>query len=289
MSQLSFDEFDRQQASSSNAGNNSAEGTGPRVGFFSLKNDGDEAIVRIMHDSTRDFDMLNVHRVTVDGKSRNVNCNRGANDPAEACPLCAAGSPISKKIYIHLLEYVRNAEGVLVPVPKVWERSASYAYTLRDYIQDYGPLSDCLFKIKRKGAPGSRDTSYTFIYCRPEVYKEENYPKLQGAFDGYKAAGSACIEKDYNGLQELVPNIIKPDYALRASTPASTYSVHANEPVAAPVVAMSREEAAPYSAPAAPQTARPATDTMPWSTAPRAPMSTSQGYDIPVNRPRRTF
>ena len=49
-------EMEARQASSS-----------PRVGFFTLKNDGDEAIVRIMHDTPEEFDILAVHQTQVDG------------------------------------------------------------------------------------------------------------------------------------------------------------------------------------------------------------------------------
>ena len=267
MSQLSFDEYERADAAMSTS---MPQGNGdrPRIGFFSLKNDGDEAIVRIMHDSTKDFDMLNVHRVTIDGKSRNVSCNRTASEPASKCPLCEAKSPISKKIYIHLIEYVRGEDGSIIPTPKVWERSASYAYKLRDYINDYGPLSECLFKIKRKGAAGSRDTDYNFIYCRPDVYKAENYPTISDAFNGYQADGAACMHKDFEGLKALAN-------ALPINTAETAFPTAQETPVAP----TAREAVTPV-------------NSVPWeSTTPaRAPMNTANaGYDMPMNRPRRTF
>ena len=55
MAQVNFDDIDFNNMSGG-ANNNS-------VGFFSLKNDGDEAIVRIMHDNTASFDILTEHSI----------------------------------------------------------------------------------------------------------------------------------------------------------------------------------------------------------------------------------
>jgi len=52
MAKISFEE------AQSNVNSNS---TG--IGFFSLADDGDEAIVRILHDSTDSFDIVTVHEV----------------------------------------------------------------------------------------------------------------------------------------------------------------------------------------------------------------------------------
>ena len=106
MGQFSFDEFQRSQERKTQANNAQVQqSTGPRIGFFFLKNDGDEAVVRIMHDSTADFDMCAVHNVDVgNGRKRNVNCIRTPKEPIENCPLCAANVPVYTKIFIHLIE-----------------------------------------------------------------------------------------------------------------------------------------------------------------------------------------
>ena len=53
-----------------------------------MKNDGDEAIVRIMHDSPETFDIVTNHTVTIDGKYRSVNCIREIGQPVTNCPFC---------------------------------------------------------------------------------------------------------------------------------------------------------------------------------------------------------
>ena len=196
MGQFSFDEFQRSQERKTQANNAQVQqSTGPRIGFFFLKNDGDEAVVRIMHDSTADFDMCAVHNVDVgNGRKRNVNCIRTPKEPIENCPLCAANVPVYTKIFIHLIEYVRDEQGQIQAVPKVFERPASYATTLKQLLDEYGPLSDNIFKIKRSGAPNSRDTRYNIMYASPAVYRPDLYVKKPELFEGYHAVGNAVID-----------------------------------------------------------------------------------------------
>ena len=169
--------------------------SGPAVKFFSLKNHGDEAIVRIMHDTTDSFDLVAVHPVELNGRYRNVNCIRDAREPLENCPMCAAGKPIRQKFYMHLLQYTRDAQGNIVVEACIWERSASYASTIANLINEYGPLSDHIFKIRRNGAAGSMDTTYDIMYGHPNVYRNELYPKQPELFDGYNVIGRAVLDK----------------------------------------------------------------------------------------------
>lgn len=177
-----------------------------QVGFFSLKNDGDEAIVRIMHDSTDSFDIVSTHAIQVNGKYRRVNCCRTPREPVESCPLCASGNPSQQRFYIHLIQYTRNENGQVVAEPKVWERSLAYATTIKNLIVEYGPLSNLIFKIKRSGAAGSMDTKYTIMYANPQMYPENIYPPVPGAFDGYKAIGNVVMDKSIQDIIYFVTN-----------------------------------------------------------------------------------
>lgn len=200
MGKINWNEFQQRAAEmEENQGNST------RVGFFALKNDGDKAVVRIMHESPDDFDMLAIHRMEVGGnKFRAVNCLRGPKDPIDMCPACAAGEKVNLRLYIHLLEYVKNDDGQIVPVPKVWERSMSYAKTLADYISEYGPLSDMIFTIKRNGAKGSLETTYTVLPANEKIYPQDIYYKDDSLFEGYTALGTAVVNKDYEGMLELM-------------------------------------------------------------------------------------
>ena len=171
------------------------------VGFFSLKNDGDEAIVRIMHDNTDSFDIVSTHQIEVNGKFRRVNCCRSPYDPVDNCPLCAAGNASQQRFYIHLIQYVVNENNQVVPQLKVWERPISFANTIKNLIVTYGPLSGMIFKIKRSGAPKARDTSYNIMYMPPQQFPENIYPNIIDAFKGYTALGHMVLDKT---PQELV-------------------------------------------------------------------------------------
>lgn len=147
------------------------------VGFFSLKNDGDSALVRILHDNTASFDIQTTHDIKLgDGnKTRRVSCLRSnPSEPLDNCPLCKAGSATKTKIFIHMIQY--TAEG---PKAVIWERTLKYASDLANMIKEYGPLSDSLFKIVRSGAPGDMKTSYSIMYAPPTAYPPEQYPRMK--------------------------------------------------------------------------------------------------------------
>ena len=203
MAQINFNDY---LATQNNTQNTATEGKGKGsgVGFFSLKNDKDFAVVRFMHDDTDSFDIVAGHRMTVNDKLRLVNCIRSAHEPVDNCPLCRAGKGLEYRLYIHLIEYVRNDEGKMVPVPRVWERSASYVNTLTNLMKEYGPLSDNIFKITRNGEKGSKSTTYDIMYGSPKVYTQEVYPRRDDAFKNYKAVGNMVLDYDYNKLSELV-------------------------------------------------------------------------------------
>lgn len=182
------------------------------VGFFGLKNDNDEAIVRFMHDNTDSFDILTVHNVNVGGKYRKVNCIRDPHEPIENCPLCLTGTQIQQRIFIHLLEYTKNERGEVVATPKVWERSMQYASTLKSFIDNYGPLSDVLFKVVRHGAAGNMKTTYEILpIINKTVYRDDIYVKNEAAFDNYKTIGSIVMDKTMDELNAFIDTGVFPE------------------------------------------------------------------------------
>lgn len=216
MANISFDQI--------SVGDNSSVNN--NISFFSLKNDGDEAVVRIMHNSTADFDIVTTHSITLNGKFRRVNCLRTPTDPMDICPLCANGDKIQQRIYIHMIQYTKDEQGRVVAQPVVWERSIQYAVTLKNYIDEYGPLSDCIFKIRRSGAAGSRDTSYSIIFGNPNVYRSDMYPSIPNAFDNYKALGNVVMDKSYDDISTFIATGNFPE---RAKDNTGDMPTHINE------------------------------------------------------------
>lgn len=191
------------------------------VEFFSLKNDGDTALVRFMHDDVFSFELYTVHNITTkEGKFRKINCLRNPEDSFDKCPLCEAGERVQQRFFIHLIQYVQDETGRIVGLPKVWERSATYAHKLKSLMDEYGPLSDCIFKIKRNGVAGSRDTSYDIMFCNPAAYNLEQYPKNFEAFNNYKALGGIVMDKNF---EEIITYLETGDFPAseRNNTPAN--------------------------------------------------------------------
>lgn len=173
------------------------------MSYFSLKNDGDEAIVRILHDTTDSFDIFACHQAKYNGKDRYVNCLRDPHDPVEKCPFCEAGEKLSYQFYIHLIEYVTGENGQIIPTAKIWQRGMSYANTIKNLISEYGNLSDVVFKIKRSGAAGSRDTTYSIMMANPNVYRSDLYPKVD-LFGDYQVLGAAVLNKSFEDMNTYI-------------------------------------------------------------------------------------
>lgn len=206
MGRVNFADWKNAQVNQANNSQNKngqkSQGTG--IGFFTLKNDKDRAIVRFMHDSPDDFDIVAGHRMTVGDKLRMVNCIREAGEPMEKCPLCAAGKKLEYKLYIHLIEYTRDEQGKVVATPRIWERSSAYINTLTNLINEYGPLSESIFTVTRNGEAGSKSTSYDVMYGNPNVYKSDLYPRNDEVFKNYTVVGKWVIDNDYDTLVSMV-------------------------------------------------------------------------------------
>lgn len=200
MGQISYQQFEAEREQASQQSRNQR----PRVAYFSLANNGDEAIVRFMFDSVEEFDVIDVHTAQVNGKSRKVNCIREATGDLSDCPFCDAQKPLQRRFYIHLLEYTRNERGEIVSTPKVWERSSAYITTLKNLCQEYSPLSDNIFKIKRNGAAGSVDTTYDILFANPNTYPVTIYKKDSEAFKDIKALGTCVFDYTYDQLKNLL-------------------------------------------------------------------------------------
>lgn len=182
---------------------NSNQSTLP--GFFSLKNDGDEAIVRIMQDDVNSFEIVTTHQIqTENGRFRNVNCIRDPREPLEKCPFCNNGLPVRQRFYIKMIQYDKTSTGV-VPKAVVWERSFQYVERLKSYLDNYGPLSDIICKIIRHGKAGDMKTTYEIIpNLNKQIFTDELYPKLPEAFNGYSAVGTTVLDKSFDELSYYV-------------------------------------------------------------------------------------
>lgn len=173
------------------------------VSYFGLKDDGDEAIVRIANDP-EEFEVYTVHPTTVDGKFRKVNCINDINVGVHSCPMCEAGVQLQNRFYIKLIEYTRDEQGNIVPQAKIWERPTSYIQRLVNLYTEYGSLKDNVFKIKRNGARGDMKTDYVMMFLNPSIYNEQLYVKDFSAFDNYSPLGTAILDKTADEMKVIL-------------------------------------------------------------------------------------
>lgn len=174
--------------------------------YFSLKKDGDYAIVRFLHKTADDFDVLDTHRVTINGYARGVNCLRTLNGSKDECELCKANAyneetkkyayPIQRKIYIHLLRY-DNPQSC---TEEVWERSKDFIQKLNQFALDYGPLCNRLYKIVRHGAEQSRNTTYDIMPLDRDRFDPSEYKFNESQLNYKSALGTVVLDVDNNRM-----------------------------------------------------------------------------------------
>lgn len=177
------------------------------VGYFKLIDDGDEALVRFDYTNPSELMLAHVHDEPVaNNKHRRVLCLReNARDDMSKCPLCARGDKYFAKVYLKLIEYSRNEQGRIDVHAKIWERPASFSDTIAEYINTYGGLHDVVFKIKRVGAKGSKDTQYIMTPLPSPMYSEDKgYVKDFSDFEDFKLYPHSFLSKSKEDIEEYI-------------------------------------------------------------------------------------
>lgn len=182
MAKLSYEEYEKFNSKSGEQSQRSS------IRFFALKDDGETAIVRFNIHTLADIAVSSVHTVEnmEDGKKRYriVSCIRSSfNDPVEKCPLCEAGNKMSFKIFVPLVAYNQDENGNIIADAMIWQQGTRIRQTLKSFIDDYGDLSDMLFKITRHGKKGDVNTTYSILPANPNVYKSTIYVKDFSEFE----------------------------------------------------------------------------------------------------------
>lgn len=225
MAQFSYEQYAAKQQATRNT---HANGDGQRaevhfMGEF-LRNDGDVAVVRFPYTSMSDVKFETIHNMPLNGRPFGVSVRCADSD----CPLCAQGIPTKIRFFCKATVYVVDeATGTVKPMNAVWDRPSAFAdIDIKNLIQEYGDLTQHLFKIKRNGSGTA--TRYTIsivmnstVY-NPHVYRP-NFEELE-SFDA-KTIVSKSIQQ-YN--EALNPSA--------KTTATNTASQHASaQPVMQPV------------------------------------------------------
>lgn len=125
--------------------------------WFSLKDDGDTAMVRFVYEDEDDILALNVHEVSIEGRNRKVICQRGYTDPIRDCPLCEDGNVAKLRMFV----YVYNID---LQEIQIWERGRTWQdklAVLAKRVNKQGkPLCSQVYEITRNGVKGDMRTTY---------------------------------------------------------------------------------------------------------------------------------
>lgn len=265
------------------AQNNSAN-SGVKVGFFKLKNDQDEALIRINVKSMEDLQFATVHQLGAAQKWMKVGCLNPVGSYSDNCPLCSAVAngnasigKASKKVFVQMLVSYKDATTgqFSAAIPVIWERPAGFANEIASKLRDYGPLTERVFKVTRNGAAGSMQTTYTISYI-PVYDKPEAVPTDFSAFNNFNIAKHSFWEKSVEEINTFLatgsfPEPVKSPATNQASTPGAYVAPTAfSAPPVAPAFNTQPATPAPaYQAPAAP-----VAPTTPAYTAPVTPATT---------------
>lgn len=285
MARINYDTFQETAAAISESGDG--------IKMFNLKNDGDEAIVRILHDSIDDFDILTTHSIKIGEKFRKISCIRDPREPIDNCPLCKTNVKIQQRFFIHMLVYTKDNTGNIICTPMVWERNANeFAKKFKTLIDEYGPLSESVFKIKRNGKAGSMDTTYEILYCNPSIYTAQLYPINKDAFTNYDTLGRIVLDKTFD---EIVTYLNTGNFPQTNNT-----NNNSPETMPTPVQAAPAPVTGGYASPAPSAPVTPPPFTPPYTSAPTAPIPSAPaetpnyggpayGTGAPAGRPTRYY
>lgn len=153
-------------------------GLGPEVRFLNefLRDDGDVVVVRFPYHSMSDLIFETTHAVVFPGKRfpSRVRCTGDAT-----CPFCVEKVKLDTRFFAKVLAYVIDEQTSEVNIINaVWDRPSAFAdIDIKNLMQEYGDISNFLFKIKRNGSGTATRYTITIVtnttVYNPAIYKAD--------------------------------------------------------------------------------------------------------------------
>lgn len=235
------------------------------IPYFQLRNDGESAIVRILHTSPTTIESAKTHSVMIDGKRKVLKC------AMDGCPLCQRGVQTSDRIYIHVWDYTHNCEAV-------WDRTPKIMSQLNELATSWGRLCDLVVKIIRNG---QNFPQYTITIVPPT-----GYAPVDPALIDAKLAYRFSMYRSKSELEQFVQTGILPPHQKAQAVPKADFvpqNIPNNVPQSVPNCTMpnvnpNMPQPTPYAIPNAPYV--PNAPTMPYT-----PVVTSPTVNTPPTTP----
>ena len=204
--QITHEEFLKMQEERQARANNNFTPRSNSADFLKLA-DGEKCLLRFSFNSPNELPIYTVHKVTVDGKFRNINCIRNFRDPIDKCPLCAADKPYKQVVYITAIRYITDEDGQLVKSqPVIWERPTGFLKDLNSYYNEYGDLSEMVFTLERTGQ--MKDTRYNLMPKNAAIFNKQAYPADFSAFESFNPMGGLILDKSYDELVDISAGVL---------------------------------------------------------------------------------
>ena len=155
--------------------------------FFTLKDDGDIAQVRLLYTDPegKDMDFYLVHQIETEVNGRKVrkyvSCLAVDDEGRmhkDDCPLCKAGVKTQEKLFLQLYD---ETDGKL----KVWERGKNFVGKIVSFLNRYGSLVERPIEIERKGKKGDTSTTYEMFALEKDGKGLDDFPEkidVEGTF-----------------------------------------------------------------------------------------------------------
>lgn len=204
--------------------------------WFSLKDDGDSALIQFPFNSLQDIEYQNVHNCKAVSQTGNtydamVACLRSRfDDPLDTCPLCSSGDIAKVPYLIPVIDYTTGEA-------KIWKRNKSFMDELNYNIQNTPNFRNTVFKAVRIGKKGDKKTSYK-LYPQPQMQ-----PKDFFGVQKLELVGTVIKGLDYQEMIQylqtgVLPNKDKKDDPIPFSQPAAQPSrQNIPHPMSAPIQA----------------------------------------------------
>ena len=276
MSQFNYQDYQNvvNRAQSAPSSNNAV-----KVGFFKLKDNGDEALVRFNVGSLDELQFATVHQLSSATKWMKVSCLNEVGSYSDNCPLCkrvadgdTSVGKAAKKVYVQLLvAYKDKATGQFSnPIPVIWEKPAGFSKEIATLLNNYGSLKEHVFKVTRNGAAGDMKTTYNIAYL-PLYDKPEIIANDFSAFNNFKINKHSYWEKTLEEIETFLATGSFPETEKPAKSDNLTTRPDGSQVGGAPVFDSPAEEKAaetalgmqPEAAPTPAATPAPAPATQP--------------------------
>ena len=206
-----------------------SNGSSTKIGFFKMKNDKDEALVRLNVASLDSLQFATVHQLGAAQKWMKVSCLNPVGSYYDTCPLCAAVSggnnsigKASKKVYVQMMVAYKDVTTgqFSEAIPVIWERPAGFSREIANLLNDYGDLTQKVFKVTRNGAAGNMQTTYSISYI-PLFDKPESVTTDFSAFANFNIAKHSFWEKTLGDINIFLNTGSFPEIARAPQVPAN--------------------------------------------------------------------